>query len=79
MQTKKEAKYKDEEEDEEKRYTQMSSGQRVMIMSYMDEKYCQLLEDLDDENIEQFRHKQDHVNEPFNDESQQLTIINHRF
>lgn len=40
MQTKKEAKYKDEEEDEEKRYTQMSSGQRVMIMSYMDEKYC---------------------------------------
>jgi hypothetical protein len=37
MQTKKEAKYKDEEEDEEKRYTQMSSGQRVMLMSYMDE------------------------------------------
>lgn len=53
MQTKKEAKYKDREEDEEEQnYSYMKSGQRVMLMSYMDEQYCQLYEDLDDEDIE---------------------------
>ena len=37
MQTKKAPKYKDEEEDENERYTYLKSGQRVMLMSYIDE------------------------------------------
>ena len=71
MQTKKESKFKDEEEEgEEAKLSYMHSGQRVMLMSYVDMKYLQLLEDLDDQEIEQFRHKQEHINEPFNESSQ---------
>lgn len=48
----------------------MRSHQRIIIMSYFDEKFLQLYEDLDDSEIEQFKHKSTNVSAPFTENSE---------
>lgn len=54
-----------------------------MIMSYMEQRYLQLYEDLEAQDLAQFEHWVNHVNDPFlgrNDSaSSQLRIINHSY
>jgi hypothetical protein len=79
MQTKKDLKYVDEEEDEDQKFKKLKSGQRIMIMSYFEEKYLQLFDDLDDYDFELFKNKKVKIDAPFDDKSSMLSVINHRF
>jgi hypothetical protein len=79
MTTKKQSKYGEEIDDDFIKKNSMRSHQRVMIMSYLDKKYLQLLEELDDLDIENFKTKTNSVTDPHDDNSERLTVINHTF
>jgi len=46
-------------------YKLLASNQRVMIKSYLEDKYLQLYDELDEGQIAQFEHKAHHIDDPF--------------
>jgi hypothetical protein len=68
MQTKSSVRFGHREEDGHDHVDEfrlLCSKQRVMIMSYMEQKYLQLYEDMDGQELAQFEHWVNHINDPF--------------
>jgi len=66
MNTKKEVKYVDKDGDGViDNYRLLESGQRIMVKSFLDDKYMQLYDELEENSISQFDHKVYPINDPF--------------
>jgi hypothetical protein len=75
--------YGESPEGHDSRDAHLRNNQKIMIQSYLEDKFLQIFDDVEEEELTQFEHKVNHVNEQFMnyEESKEshMRIINHKF